>query len=198
MNILIMRAICLLLLLWPAISFSTECENYKPHAQRYELPRICQCGADLKKLKIHIPSGFKLYSVCNLYFNQSEPIVLKKSDTVYSKNLGGSFYFRGNSVITGIVRKGQEVNRGNLYFLPNEKSSKATFNVIGFEDAEADRLFGTTKFPWVGIYWCAPATVRFKHIYLYEWDSELQGTYALDYDVLSVSKFEKCGVYEPE
>lgn len=196
MNTHMLRVVFLHLLCWFSVSIASasECQTYKPHEVRSETPRNCQCGSELKKLRIHVPFGFELYAVCNLYFEEATPINLKESNAVYSKSLGGYFYFQGDSVIDGIIKKGAEVNRGDIYFYPNHKSAKTSFREIGFENTDADSRFGSTAYSagWPEKHWCAPATVRIKRMYLYEWSSEASGAYALDYEVLEVGKYSRC------
>lgn len=197
MNTLVIHIASLYLLCWFAapIASAAECENFRPHATHSEAPRYCQCGSDLKKLHIHIPLGLKLNAVCDLYFEEATPINLKDSNDVYSKSLGGYFYFKGDLVITGSIKKGDEVNRGSIYFYPNPKNAKSSYREIGFEDEKvADSRFGSTTYiaGWPEKHWCAPATIRIKQMYLYEWSSEASGAYALDYEVLEVGKYSRC------
>jgi hypothetical protein len=206
MNTLVMRAIYFQLLWWPTFSLAlaAECETYKPHELRSETPRNCQCGSSLGKLKTYTPSGFKLYAVCELYdqgnpypnHKEPKPINLEKMHAIDSHTIGnGIYYFKGASVISGIIKKGDEVNRGDLYFYPDNEGTKLTYPEIGFEDSEADRRFKTTNLSaaWTEKHWCAPATIKIKRMYDYDWDSEASGAYALDYEVLDVGKFKRCG-----
>jgi hypothetical protein len=145
-------------------------------------------------LKIQIPSGFKLYAVCNLFYEETTPVILRGAKTNYSDSISGSFYFVGDSVISGMIKKGEEIDRGNLYFYPDQKAAKYSYREIGFEDSAADRRFGAAELSagWTEQHWCAPATIRIKRMYRYEWSSEAAGAYALDYDVLKVGKFSRC------
>lgn len=199
MNLLAGRSI-VLFTVWcssTTVSIATVCETYKPHERSAE-PRICQCGPNLKKLQMHNPFGLKLYAVCDLYYQGQAPINLETQNTptVHYVNhvydIPGSFYFKGDSVITGVVKKGQHLNRGDLYFYPNKDNPNFAYDEIGFEDPKADLHFGTANFSWSGNYFCATATMRIKRLYFYEWTSELRGAYALDYEVVRVGKYGEC------
>ncbi len=173
------------------ITIAAACETFKPHELRSKTPRRCECGSDLERLKIHVPSGFKLYAVCNLYFKETTPITLKDSKTVYSKSISGSFYFAGDAIISGTIKEGADINRGNLYFYPNQEAVTSSYSEIGFEDSAAEKRFGAEGLS-AEEHWCAPATIRIRRMYFHEWSDEARGAYALDYDVVKVGKFERC------
>jgi len=185
-----MRAItvqlCLAFLFYSFCAEAAEnmCNNI-PELQPFDLDG-CECGKSISKLPITAPKGMSLIAACNY----------KKVEFVGST---GRFYFKGKATLSGNVRRKNGSDfRDSILFDANKtvaensfRSAVNTMRVVG--DLNTINKFKSPPLSEESPCWASVANITVKLLYVISgYESDEEGSYPKDLDVLKVGQYSPC------
>ena len=141
----------------------------------------CNCTKKRPSNLDDVPKAVEYVGVCNLQFFQIPDGI---------KEMWGTFYYKTNSVIYGVIMYTPSNEEISISFEEN-KQSRLGGKSFRFEESEADVL--KLKIPSKSRDVCAKATIRVrKYSEIINGGSDNEGSYLDGYDVIKVGNYKEC------